>query len=189
MKTLIRDIQVFGTASMIVTLTLFSMGTAGCEKKEPPLSKEVLSLKQEVKERIEKYAPAFIDPLSRKNKAAVQEAMARLSLELTRGGQPLTWGAAVLDTEGVALGSCTSGGPQAGLNYSNIKPVTEALKYQKMTQGKFYRQDGFCAYYVLKPLTHQGRFVGLFVLGLSAKELIENKGVSEKEFLAIDFNQ
>jgi hypothetical protein len=34
----------------------------------------------------------------------------------------------------------------------------------------------------------QEELVGLFVLGLSAKELTEKKGISEKEFMAIDFN-
>jgi hypothetical protein len=41
----------------------------------------------------------------------------------------------------------------------------------------------------VKPLVRQGGLVGLFVLGLSAKELIEKKGISEKEFMAMDFNQ
>jgi hypothetical protein len=188
MKALARKIQVLGIGFGIITLMFLSAGTGGCGKKEPPLSNEALSLKKEIKEKIGKYAPVFLDPLSRKDKAAVQEALGRLSIEFTKGGQPLTWGAAVLDKDGVAFGALTSGGPQAGLDYSNIKPVADALKYQKMAQGKFYRQDGFCAYYVVKPLVHQGELVGLFVLGLSAKELTEKKGISEKEFLAIDFN-
>jgi len=82
----------------------------------------------------------------------------------------------------------TSGGPQSGLDYSNMKPVSDALKNRRMVQGKFFRQNGFQAYYVLGPLLRQGQFVGLFVLGLSAKELKEKRGVSEKEFMAIDFN-
>jgi len=188
MKTYTRKIQLLGTGFMITALIFLSVGAGGCGKKEPPLSKKALSLKNEAKEKIEKYSPAFVEPLSKGDKAAVQEALGRLSIELTKDGQPLTWGAAVLDKDAVAFGALTSGGPQAGLDYSNIKPVADAIKNREMTQGKFYRQDGFCAYYVVKPIVHQGKLVGLFVLGLSAKELTEKKGVSEKEFMAIDFN-
>lgn len=188
MKTLARKIRVLGIGFGITTLIFLSVGTGGCGKKEPPLSKEALSLKKEIKERIEKYSPVFLDPLSRRDKAAVQEALGKLSIEFTKGGQPLTWGAAVLDKDGVALGALTSGGPQAGLDYSNIKPVAEVLKNRKMVQGKFYRQDGFHAYYVVGPLLRKEELVGLFVLGLPTKEVNEKRGVSEKEFMAIDFN-
>jgi hypothetical protein len=188
MKTFVRKIQILGIGWMILTFMFLSVGTGGCGKREPPLSNEALSLKKEIKERIEKYASVFLEPLSRRDKAAVQEALGKLSVEFTKGGQPLTWGAAVLDRDGITLGALTSGGPQAGLDYSNMKPVAEVLKTGKMAQGKFYRQDGFNAYYVVKPLVDQGGLVGLFVLGLSAKELTEKKGISEKEFMAIDFN-
>jgi hypothetical protein len=188
MKTLDRKIRVLGIGWMIITSMFLSLGTGGCGKKEPPLSQKALSLKKEIKERMEKYAPVFLEPLARKDKAAVQEALGKLSVEFTRDGQPLTWGAAVLDKDGIALGALASGGPQAGLDYSNMKPVAEVLKTGKMAQGKFYRQDGFNAYYVVGPLLRKQQLVGLFVLGLSAKELIENKGISEKEFMTIDFN-
>jgi hypothetical protein len=188
MKTLARKIQVLGIGLMIITFMFLPMGTGGCGKKEPPLSKEALSLKREIKERIEKYAPVFLDPLSRGDKAAVQEALGKLSMEFTKGGQPLTWGAAVLDKDGITIGALTSGGPQVGLDYSNMKSVAEVLKHRKMIQGKFYRQDGFHAYYVVGPLLRQQELVGLFVLGLPTKEVNEKRGVSEKEFLAIDFN-
>ena len=188
MKTLARKIQVLGIGFGIIALIFLSVGTGGCGKKEPPLSQKALSLKKEAKEKIEKYSPAFVGPLSKGDKAAVQETLGKLSIELTKDGQPLTWGAAVLDKDGIALGALASGGPQAGLDYSNMKPVAEALKTGKMAQGKYYRQDGFNAYYVVKPLIRQDAVVGLFVLGLSVKELIENRGISEKEFMAIDFN-
>jgi hypothetical protein len=188
MKTLARKIQVLGIGFGIVTLILLSLGTGGCGKKEPPLSKEALSLKKEIKERIEKYAPVFLDALSRGDKAAVQEALGKLSVEFTKGGQPLTWGAAVLDKDGITLGALTSGGPQTGLDYSNMKSVSEVLKNRKMIQGKFYRKDGFNAYYVVGPLLRKEELVGLFVLGLPTKEVNEKRGVSEKEFMAIDFN-
>jgi hypothetical protein len=189
MKTLARKIQVLGIGFGIIALIFLSLGTGGCGKKEPPLSQKALSLKKEAKEKIEKYSSAFVGPLSKGDKPAVQQTLAKLSIELTKDGQPLTWGAAVLDKDGVAFGALASGGPQAGLDYSNIKPVADALKNRKMAQGKFYRQDGFSAYYVVKPLVHQGELVGLFVLGLSANELAEKRGVSEKEFMAIDFNK
>jgi hypothetical protein len=188
MKTVTRKIQISGIGFMITALVFLSAGTGGCGRKGPPLSKETLSLKKEIQERIEQYSPPFVEPLSKGDNAAVQEAFGKLSIELTKDGHPLTWGAAVLDKDGVALRALTSGGTQAGLDYSNIKPVADALKNRKMAQGKFYRQDRFCAYYVVKPLIRQGELVGLFVLGLSAKELTEKKGVSEKEFMAIDFN-
>jgi hypothetical protein len=182
MKTLAWRIQVWSIVFGILTLIFLSMETGGCGKKEPPLSKEALSLKKEIKERIERYAPVFIDPLSRGDKTAVQQALGKLSVEL------MTWGAAVLDKDGIILGALTSGGPQAGFDYSNIKPVAEALKDRKWVQGKFYRQDGFCAYYVVGPLLRREQLIGLFVLGLPSKEVNEKRGVSEKEFMAIDFN-
>jgi hypothetical protein len=189
MEKFICSIRVLGMGLMVTIFVFLSIGMGGCGKREPPLSKEALSLKKEIKERIEKYSPIFLDPLSKGDKAAVQEALGKLSVEFTKEGQPLTWGAAVLDKDGIALGALTSGGPQAGLDYSNMKPVADALKNRKMAQGKFFRQDGFQAYYVVGPLLRQGEFVGLFVLGLSAKELNEKRGVSEKEFMVIDFNR
>jgi hypothetical protein len=188
MKTFVRKIQILGIGWMILTFMFLSVGTGGCGKREPPLSNEALSLKKEIKERIEKYASVFLEPLSRRDKAAVQEALGKLSVEFTKGGQPLTWGAAVLDKDGITLGALTSGGPQTGLDYSNMKSVSEVLKNRKMVQGKFYRKDGFNAYYVVGPLLRKEELVGLFVLGLPTKEVNEKRGVSEKEFMAIDFN-
>jgi hypothetical protein len=188
MKALARRIQILGIGWMIITLVFLSVGTGGCGRKEPPLSKEALSLKKEIQERIEKYAPVFLEPLSRGDKAAVQEALGKLSIEFTKSGQPLTWGAAVLDKDGITLGALTSGGPQTGLDYSNMKSVGEVLKNREMVQGKFYRKDGFNAYYVVGPLLWKEELVGLFVLGLPTKEVNEKRGVSEKEFMAIDFN-
>jgi hypothetical protein len=188
MKTFAQKIHVLGIGLMMTTLMFSSVGAGGCGKNEPPLSKEAISLKREIKEKMEKYAPLFLDPLSRGDKAGVQEALGKLSIEFTKGGQPLAWGVAVLDKDGITLGAVTSGGPQAGLDYSNMKSVTEVLRSRKMVQGKFYRQDGFHAYYVVGPLLHQRVLVGLFVLGLPTKEVNERRGVSEKEFMAIDFN-
>jgi hypothetical protein len=188
MKTLTRKITVLETGLMIVTLILCAVGTNGCGRKEPPMREEALALKKEIKEKMDQYALPFVEPLSKGDKAAVLEAFRKLSMELTKDCQPLTWGAAVLDKDGVALRALTSAGSHVGLDYSNMKPVAEAIKNRKLAQGKFYRKDGFCAYYVVKPLVRQEALVGLFVLGLSAKELTETRGVSEKEFLAIDFN-
>jgi hypothetical protein len=189
MAKITDGIWVLGTGLILSIAVLSAVGIGGCSRKGPAVSRETLSLKKEIKEKIEKYSIAFLEPLSKGNKAAVREALGKLSIELTKDGQPLTWGAAVLDKDAIVLGAFTSIGPQAGLDYSNTKPVADAIKNREIVQGKFYRQDGFCAYYVVKPLVHQDKLVGLFVLGLSAKELTEKKRVSEKEFMTIDFKE
>lgn len=176
-------------ASLIAISVLLELGVIGCGKKEPALSKDALAFKKEIKQMFEKYSPLFIEPLSKGDKAAVQATLGKLSSDLTKEGQPLTWGGAVLDKEGITVGTLASGGPQAGLNYSNVKQIADVLKNHKMVQGKLYRQDGLQAHYVVGPLLRQGELVGLFVIGMPADEVNQKWKVSEKEFMAINFNE
>ena len=73
-------------------------------------------------------------------------------------------------------------------NYANYEGVTQTLKNHQINQQRLYLQDGSQIYLIFIPLLHDKDLVGIMVLSLSAKDAHDRWGLTEKEFMDINFN-
>ena len=122
-----------------------------------------------------------------------QAALKRL-FDLAIGkGDPLMYGIVILDSEGVVLtGRYPAQDHPEGVpdldtshNYSHFKIINQSLHKGRTGQGVIYVSEGH-RYIVSHPLEHQGRRVGVLILGFYPPMLEDKLGVSQEEFLALD---
>jgi hypothetical protein len=74
------------------------------------------------------------------------------------------------------------------LNFSGYGFFEQVLKTRKISQQRFFLQDGSKIYIIAVPLLHEGQMVGVVGLSLDATEAFHRWDLTDKEFLALDFN-
>jgi len=52
-----------------------------------------------------------------------------------------------------------------------------------------YLQNGSHLFVICSPLQKNGRIVGVPVVGLTTEDIMKSYGITEREFLRIDFNR
>lgn len=173
------------TGFFLLALMIFP----GCTPKEPPNSDAAISFKKEALNTIGYLSPLLADPLSRDDIAGVTKA-AKAGLSGKSAINPsLDFRFVVLDKNGVEIAG--SGTDQKGekFNFSNYRVVDEPLNKQKMAQARLYVQGGEKIFVIGSPLVFEKNIVGVLVIGLTMEEVQREWGVSEEEFLLIDFNR
>ena len=77
----------------------------------------------------------------------------------------------------------------ASLDFYNYEVVQQALRTRKVTQQRLFLQNGSRLYVICIPLLKNDRIIGLLALALSASDAKNRWGLTEKEFLSLDFNR
>lgn len=176
---------------MIVFIVL-SAASGGCGPKEPSLSEAAYAFKNEMGETVRRLSHLFIEPAIKKDIKAIDTTLEKLFLDAHRKGRPLTFSIVILDKNGITL---TYRYPQRAchltsvLNYSDYSMVAQALKTRRIVQGRLFLQDGTRLYVICAPLLQKDRLEGVLTISMPDSQLNEKLGVSEKEFLSIDFNK
>jgi hypothetical protein len=79
-------------------------------------------------------------------------------------------------------------GDGKGKDYSNYELVKKAINSKKIQQQRFFLPDRSELYLVCAPLIRDDKLIGLVAIAISSEEASKRWGLTEKEFLAIDFN-
>jgi hypothetical protein len=66
--------------------------------------------------------------------------------------------------------------------------VKKAINSKKIQQQQFFLQDGAKLYLVCAPLIRENALIGLVVIAINSEDAAKKWGLTEKEFLALDFN-
>jgi hypothetical protein len=172
----------------VVFLLCLAVVVGGCQAKEPPLSKATVAFKQEVKDALHKLSSVLIEPVSEGDVGNINSAIQKVYSKAIREGRPLAFAVAILDKDAVRLTSYPSK-PYNIQKFSNYRAVVKALKKRQIAQGRLYLQGGAQLYVVCSPLLRQGKLAGVLILCLNSPKVNQKWGVSEEEFLAINFNQ
>lgn len=176
----------------IIVLIFASAGFLGCGSKEPSLSKAAYAFKKEIDETLRNLIPLFVEPVVKGDVKATDTILKKLFVDAHRKGRPLTFSIVILDKHGVTL---TYRYPQkachltSALNYSDYSVVAQALEEHRIVQGRLFLQGGTTLYAICAPLLRDKIVNGLLVLGIPAVRISDTFGVSEKEFLALNFNE
>ncbi|MGO9581059.1 MAG: hypothetical protein ACLP2P_16810 [Desulfobaccales bacterium] len=169
--------------TFLIILLIF----CACSAKEPPLSPAAASFKQEVKACLQRLTAPLPGPVARQDLPAINKAlleMAEPSIKLCRMC-PFQIG--VVDLHGDFLGRYPEK-KEGALNLSSYGLFDQVLKNRKTSQQRFFLQDGSEIYIIAVPIFQEGQVIGMLGLSLDAAEALHRWGLTDKEFLALDFN-
>jgi hypothetical protein len=158
-----------------------------CSAKEPPLSPAAASFKQEVKACLQRLSAPMPGLVARQDVPAINKsllAMAEPAIKLCRMC-PFQIG--VTDQHGDILARYPEK-KEGTLNLSGYGLFDQVLKSRRISQQRFFLQDGSEIYIIAFPLLHEGQMIGMLGLSLDAAEALHRWGLTDKEFLALDFN-
>ena len=171
-----------------VGLLLLLMVFGGCQAKEPTLSPAAVSFKKEIRNYLQRLSQGLTAPLAKGDLPAVNEVLDRVGPEAVKLCRMCPFHLGVLNKDGVTLTVHPYNVAALG-NFSNYEVVVQTLKNQKINQQRFFLQDGSQIYIVCDPILKGDKLLGILALSLSAQEAKQRWGLTEKEFLAINFNK
>ena len=157
-----------------------------CQAKEPPLS-PAASFKKEVKSILDKLSSTLVEPVFKRDVHGIEIALSEIEpqvAELCRMCQFFQVG--VLNQQGETLAVHP---PTArSNNFSNYDLVIKIINSKQIQQQKFFLQDGSELYIICAPILRQDTVIGLTAIAISAEEAKSKWGLTEKEFMALNFN-
>jgi hypothetical protein len=170
--------------SLVVILALLSWG---CQAQEPPLSPAAALFKKEIKECLNRLATALIQPVAAGNPAAILAALDKVEPETIKLCRMCPFITAVLNQQGDILATHPPR-PHTTRNFADYNLVIKTISSKQIQQQRFYLQNGQQLYISSAPLLQEDRVMGIIAIAISAQEAKNRWDVSEKEFMALDFN-
>ena len=171
--------------NLVLFLLLVSYG---CQAQEPPLSPAAASFKKEVKDCIDRIAGPLVEPLSKKDIGALNETLKKVEPEAIKLCRMCPFRIGVLDKNGDTLTIYPFKEDAKG-DFSKYEVVVQVLKNRRIAGQRFFMQDGSKIYIICVPISHNEELLGVLALALGSEEAQKLWGITEKEFLAIDFNR
>jgi hypothetical protein len=189
MKNLLRS-SFFGDRRGVWPVLLVSAVIlfCGCQAREAPLSPGASAFKHEIKSCFTNLSASLLDPVAKKDLAGIKAALQKTESPAVKLCRLCPFEIGVTDQSGDTLAVYPDKGDGKGKNYSNYELVIKAIKSKKIQQQRFFLQDGSELYLVCAPLIRQETLIGLVAIAISSEDAAKRWGLTEKEFLALDFN-
>lgn len=160
----------------------------GCQAREAPLSPGAASFKHEIKNCLTNISASLMEPVAKKDVAGIRAALEKVESPAVKLCRLCPFEIGVTDPSGETLAVYPVKGDDKGKDYSKYDLVIKAIKSKKIQQQRFFLQDGSELYLVCAPLIRQDTLIGLVAIAISSVEASKRWGLTEKEFMAIDFN-
>ena len=188
MKVIVLMSKLASRASFWILLGLAALLVWGCQAK--PLSPGAANFKHEIKHCLNDLSAALQEPVARRDVAAINAALNKVESPALKLCRMCPFQIGILDRCGQALATYPPrpGGTQ-GKNYSSYFLVSKALNSKKIQQQRFYLQNGNQLYIICAPILKNGNVIGLVALAINSTDAANRWGITDKEFLALDFNK
>jgi hypothetical protein len=160
----------------------------GCRATEPPLSPAAAAFKKEVQDCLDQLCHGMVEQIEKKDIAGLNESLKHIEPEALRLCRMCPFRIGILDKTGDTL-TVYPFKQEAMANFSKYEVVVQTLKNKKINQQRFFLQDGAQIYIICVPLSREKELVGIMALSLSAEDAKSRYGLTEADFLAIDFNK
>jgi len=157
-------------------------------KPAPAPSSAAVAFKKEVRDNIEKLSPPFAEALQKGNGKQVETALMQTCAEADRTGTPFSCCIAILDKNGISITSTSPRKSSQRIDYSHYESIKKSLREKRIIHTRLFLQDGTKVYVISSPLLKDGTLHGLLVLGYFSTEVQRHWGLTEAEFLEINFN-
>ena len=180
---------------MGAALALLLLWAAACSSQPGDLSGKALSFKKDALAHLAKAEAALPRPFDDSMRQPLEKGLEKLFQEALNNNAPLPCGLVVLASNGrVVTGRFPDPShPQGvvtlkgGKNYSRYEKMREVLEKGKKAHFPLFYPDGKL-YVVCSPVKNGSKVAGALCLGFAAEVLHDQLGVSQEEFLALDFN-
>lgn len=177
-----------GTVYLGIGMIMVLVLTAGlgCREAKPPLSPKAEAFKKEVQSLINRIAPPLVGPVAHKDREGVQKALVKAFSLCSTECEGVFYNVFILDQNAVL----TAVYPPAEVKrfqFSNYKAIEKAFKEKKPNQTILYQPDGTPNYIICVPLIQEGQVTGILALGFDGNQVKDKRGLTEQEFLSLDF--
>jgi hypothetical protein len=158
----------------------------GCQAKEPPLSPAAASFKKEVKHCLTSISGPLVEPVHKKDVPGIMATLGKIEPQTVKLCRMCPFSLGVLNRDGETLAVYPP--KDQSRNFSSYDLIAKAVNTKKIQQQRFFLQNGSELYMVCAPILRQDTVIGLVAIAIDSKEAQQRWGLTEKEFLALDFN-
>ena len=176
--------------TLIHTITLLALILAlasGCRPSTPAPSPEALSLKTRVQANLDLFIPELSESLHNKNYKKTKTILDIFYSEFNGPGGSSPFSMALLDRHGVTITSRTQNSLSGSQNYGNYHVVSNVLQKKRAHTSSLYLQGGGKVYIICAPLLKGEILTGVIIIGIDS-EFMHQTGISESQFMSLDFN-
>lgn len=173
----------FCLGAILAGAILFSLG---CQAKPTPLSPGALAFKKEVKACLDTLAVDLVEPIAKRDLNGIKSTLQKIEPQAVKLCRMCPFSIGVLNRYGETLAIYPP--REITTNFSNYELVTKAINTKKIQQQRFFLQNGAILYIVCAPIMRTDRVLGLAAIAINAEEAQQRWGITEKEFLALNFN-
>ena len=152
-----------------------------CQAKEP-----AASFKQDVKSILDKLCTALVEPVFKGDVPGIETALSEIEPHVVKLCRRCPFQVGVLNQHGEIL--AVHPPTERSNNFSSYDLVIKTISSKQIQQQKFFLQDGPELYIICAPILRQDKVIGLTGIAISAEEAKSRWGLTEKEFMALNFN-
>lgn len=160
----------------------------GCRGERIELSPAAKAFKKDVGDIVEEVSELFLDYLLKDDRTAIRVLLEKYCAGLTKRDRPVNCGIAILDKNCVTLAGQYPEKAVETLDFSDYELVKKAFRDRRVVQGKLFLQDGTKLYAIVAPICRSETVYGLVGLAFGSQKLAELWGISEADFMTVDFN-
>jgi len=153
--------------------------------QSPPLS-PADSFKKEVKSILDKLCTTLVEPVSKSDVPGIETALSEIKPQLVKLCPMCPFQVGVLNRHGEIL--AVHPPTERTNNFSSYNMVIKVISSKQIQQQKFFLPDGPELYIICAPILRQDKVIGLMGIAISAEEAKSRWGLTEKEFMALNFN-
>jgi hypothetical protein len=150
-----------------------------------PLS-PAASFKKDVKGILNKLCTALVEPVFKGDVPGIETVLSELEPQLAKLCPRCPFQVGVLNQHGQIL--AVHHPTERTNNFSSYDLVIKVISSKQIQQQKFFLQNGPELYIICAPILRQDKVIGLMGIAISAEEAKSKWGLSEKEFMALNFN-
>ena len=189
MRNLLRN-SFFGDRGRLWPVLLASavILLSGCQAREAPLSPGAATFKQELKSCLTNLSAALMEPVAKKDLEGIRVALEKAESPAVKLCRLCPFEIGVTNASGETLAAYPIKGDGKGKDYSQYDLVKKAISGKKIQQQGLFLPDGSKLYLICAPLIRKDTLIGLVAIAISSVEASKRWGLTEKEFLAMDFN-
>jgi hypothetical protein len=158
----------------------------GCQASQPPLSPAAASFKKEVKKCLTTLSASLVEPVSKGDLDGIRAKLNEIEPQAVKLCRMCPFNIGVLNRYGETL--AVHPPRDRSSNFSGYSLVIKAINSKKIQQQRFFLQNGSELYIICDPILRDGQVIGLTAIAISAEEAKRRWGLTEKEFMTIDFN-
>jgi hypothetical protein len=160
----------------------------GCQARETPLNPGIANFKQEIKSCFDNLAVSLMEPVTRKDLAGIRAALEKVESPAVKLCRLCPFEIGVLNPSGETLAAFPAKGDGKSHDFSHYDLVRKAISSKKIQKQALFLADGSKLYLVCAPLLRDNMLIGLVAIAVSSADAEKKWGLTEKEFLALDFN-